>query len=535
MKKVYYNAKVYTGSEKCAEAFAVENGLFTAVGSNEEVFAAAGEDAERVDLGGKFVTPGFIDSHLHVLSYGMGLNTAQLGEHTDSLRGMIDYVKAFAAANPPAPGGWIRGRGWNHDYFTDVHREPTRWDLDEISTEHPVLLTRCCGHVLTVNSKALELLGITGESVSPVGGEIGMENGEPNGLLYDSAMDAAYAACPAPDKETVKELIRLAAGELNACGITSVHSDDYTSTMADWRTVKAAFEELDAAGELTVRVYEQTNICDVDELKAFLAAGNNTGVGSDFFRTGPLKVVEDGSLGARTAFLSAPYADDPHTCGFPIYPREDFEELLDVANTAGMQIAVHAIGDKCLDYALDAVDRALQRCPREDHRHGVVHCQISRPDQLERIAALKMHVYAQSIFLDYDSHIVEARVGSETAASSYAWKTLLDKGVTVSNGTDCPVETPYSLKGIQCAVTRQPLRGDIPPYLPHEAFSVREALDSYTVAGAYGSFEENKKGRIRPGFLADFAILDDSPFAVPTDKIKDIRVLETYLAGKKVF
>lgn len=534
MKTVYYNALVYTGADELAQAFTVEDGVFTAVGSEEEVFSASGE-AERIDLGGKFVCPGFIDSHMHLLSLGTGLGIAQLGEHTDSLRGMIDYVKAFAAANPPAPGEWIRGRGWNHDYFSDTKREPNRYDLDEISTQYPVMLVRCCGHALSLNSKALALLGITAESVSPVGGEIGMENGEPNGLLYDSAMDAAYAALPAPDKESMKAMLRSAMKTLNACGITGVHSDDYSSCDAPWQSVKAAFDELEAAGELTLRIYEQSNFPTLSALKEFIAAGNKTGSGSDYFRTGPLKVVEDGSLGARTAYLSKPYADCPNTCGFPIYPKEEFEALVDYANAAGMQIAVHAIGDACLDYVLDAVDKALEHCPREDHRHGVVHCQISRADQLERIAALKMHVYAQSIFLDYDSHIVASRVGQETAATSYAWKTLLRKGVSVSNGTDCPVETPYPLRGIQCAVTRTPLNADIPPYLPEEAFSVREALDSYTIGSAYAEFAEKKKGRIQAGYFADFAILDQNLFSVPADQLKDVRVLETYLAGKKVF
>ena len=535
MKTVFYNGKVYTGSEVLGEAFLVEDGKFAMVGANDAVRAAAG-DAEAVDLQGRFVCPGFNDSHMHIVSYGTALNTALLADHTESLRDMLECVKAFAAENPPAPGDWIRGRGWNHDYFTDVHRMPNRYDLDEISTDYPILLTRCCGHVLTVNSKALELLGITAESVSPVGGEIGMENGEPDGRLYDAAMELAYDACPAPDKDMLKRMIRLSLKMLNECGITSVHSDDYSSfSHLPWQTVKAAFEELEADGELTVRVYEQSNFTDIAEYKEFLAAGNNTGVGSDLFRTGPLKIVEDGSLGARTAYMSRPYADDPNAIGFPIVPKAEFEELVDCANAAGMQVAVHAIGDKCLDYVLDAVDKALQKNPRADHRHGVVHCQISRGDQLERIAKLGMHVYAQAIFIDYDAHIVEDRVGKELAATSYAWKTLLGKGVSVSNGTDCPVETPYPLKGIQCAVTRTPLKEDIPAYLPEEAFTVKEALDIYTIGGAYASFEEDKKGLIKAGYLADFAVLDQDVFSVPVNAIKDIKVLATYLGGKKVF
>jgi predicted amidohydrolase YtcJ len=199
-----------------------------------------------------------------------------------------------------------------------------------------------------------------------------------------------------------------------------------------------------------------------------------------------------------------------------------------------MQVAVHAIGDGCLDRVLDAIEHALKEHPRNDHRHGIVHCQITRPDQLERIRDLQLHVYAQSVFLDYDNHIVEKRVGKELAATSYSWKTLTDAGVSVSNGSDCPVELPDVMKGIECAVTRRSMDGT-GPYLPAEAFTVREALDSFTVRGAEASFEEDRKGRIAPGYAADFTILDRDPFMTPASQLHTIPVRACYLDGRCVY
>ena len=199
-----------------------------------------------------------------------------------------------------------------------------------------------------------------------------------------------------------------------------------------------------------------------------------------------------------------------------------------------MPVAVHAIGDACLDQVLNAIENAQAAQPRSDPRHGIVHCQITRPDQLERIRRLGLHVYAQSIFLDYDNHIVEQRAGKELASSSYHWKTLLNHGVSVSNGSDCPVELPNVMAGMECAVTRTSLDGT-GPYLPEEAFSVQEALDSFTWRSAEASFEEAYKGKIAPGYLADFTVLDDNPFETEARRIHEIKVIGCYLGGKRVF
>ena len=536
MKTIYYNAKVYTGDMPFAEAFAVEDGKFVFAGSNAQAreIAAAGDC--MTDLGGRFVCPGFTDSHMHIVSYGNSLTTAQLDRHTSGIGDMIAYFRDFAQEHPPKDGGWIVGRGWNQDYFTDISRMPNRWDLDMVSAEYPVLAARCCGHAIAVNSKALDILGVTADTFCPEGGGIGMENGVPNGVFLDNAMDIVYSAIPAPDKDAIKDMIRVSCRALNAFGITACHTDDFASfTGIDWKVVDAAIRELEAAGELSVRIYEQSNFSDIDTLREFCESGHITGVGSDMYKIGPLKLLGDGALGAHTAFLSRPYADDPDNFGLPVFSQETLDLMIGYAHEKGMQCAVHAIGDACLDRVLSAYARALAAHPRSDHRHGIVHCQITRPDQLQKIIDMGLHVYAQTIFIDYDSRIVRQRVGNELAETSYNWKTLMKAGVSVSNGTDCPVESPSALRGIQCAITRKSLDGDGEVYLPHEAFTVQEALDSYTIRSAEASFDENKKGRIRPGMLADFVVLDEDPFRAAPDAIKDITVHATYLGGKKVF
>ncbi len=534
MRTIYYNGSVYTGALPLVQAFVVENGTFLFAGTSREARAMAQEEDSLVDLQGRFVCSGFNDSHMHLLSYGNMLNAAQLAGRTGSLADMIQCLTEHKEKG--SADTWIIGRGWNQDYFTDEHRMPNRFDLDRVSAAMPVCAVRACGHCLVVNSRALKLLGITANSRQPDGGRIGIENGQPDGRFYDNAMDLVYDAIPAPDREEIKAMILASVKALNACGITSCQSDDYIAfRKVSWREVNAAFKELEESGQLTVRVYEQCNFSDVTDLKEFIGSGNKTGTGSHRFRIGPLKMVADGALGARTAYLSRPYADYPSVCGFPLYSQETIDRMVSYANRQGMQAAIHAIGDACLDMVLRAYEKALKEYPREDPRHGIVHCQITRPDQLEEIAELGLHVYAQGIFLDYDSRIVEERAGKELASSSYSWKTLMEKGVSVSNGSDCPVEYPDVLKSIQCTVTRTPLDGCRPPYLSEQGFTIQEALDSYTIHGARASFEEGKKGRIQPGMLADFVILEQNPFETETDKIKDISVLAAYVGGRNVF
>ncbi|MBR4435815.1 MAG: amidohydrolase [Clostridia bacterium] len=531
--KVYYNGKVYTGNGGFAEAFAVEDGSFCSVGTNAAVLEHF-PNTEKVDLCGRFVCAGFNDSHMHLVNYAQALMSAPLMAHTSSLNEVLVCMKRQLELYPPTNGGWLKGRGWNQDYFTDTDRMPNRRDLDEVSEEVPIIITRACGHCCVVNSKALEIAGITKATVSPEGGFVGKTNGEPDGRLYDNAMDLVLDSITPPDREGLKRMIKTACRALNSYGITSAQTDDYcVFRTVPFDEINAAYRELEMERELTVRVSEQCNFTDPKELEAFISEGNITGRGGDMFKIGPLKLLGDGSLGSRTAHLTVQYIGGGGT-GFSLMERAKLFELVDIAHSAGMQIAVHAIGDACLDTVLDAFEEALNRNPRIDHRHGIVHCQITRRDQLQRMTDMRLHIYAQSVFLDYDNHIVNKLVEKELADTSYNWKTLLDGGLYISNGSDCPVEPPDVLKGVECAITRTSLDGT-GPYLPEQAFSVAEALDSFTVSGARASFDENIKGRIKNGQLADFVVLDASPFDVPASNIHLIKVIKTYLGGECVF
>ena len=534
LKTAYFNARVYTGELPIRQAFLVENGHFLRTGDDGEILAALSAEDARVDLKGRFVCAGFNDSHMHLLGYGSMLRSVQLAGCTGSLAEMLDRLRAALRETPPGEGRWLLGRGWNQDLFTDVRRMPDRHDLDAVSAEIPIMLTRACGHCCVVNTKGLRLAGIGPDTAAPEGGAIGFSDGLPDGRIYDNAIELVQRVLPTPGKREIRGMLRAACREVNRRGITSVQTDDYQVFPGiSPEMINEVYREMEEDGELTVRVCEQAQLTDPEELRRFIEAGCTAVPGGGMFRIGPLKILGDGSLGSRTAHLSRPYADNPGTRGFSLIPEERLKEMISFAHAHGMQVAVHAIGDACLDRVLDAVEAALAGYPRADHRHGVIYCQITRPDQLERIRKLGLHVYAQSIFLDYDIHIVEKRAGRELAASSYSWKTLMDGGVSVSNGSDCPVEPPDVMKGIECAVTRTSLDG-CGPYLPGQAFSVQEALDSFTLRGAEASFEEKIKGRIAPGFLADFTVLTENPFGTEPRRLHEIGVTACFLGGRQV-
>ena len=535
MKTIYYNGQVYIGELPLRQAFAVSGGKFLCAGDDADLLGLADEGDRLVNLDGCFVCAGFEDSHMHILDYAQSLQEAQLETHTSSLSEMLAFLQDYLHAHPVREGGWLKGGGWNQDYFTDTDRMPDRHDLDTVSADVPIMITRACKHCCVLNSAALSLTGIDPETPDPDGGRIGRENGQPDGRLYYCAMELLNDVLPVPDRGEIRQSIRLACRELNRRGITSAHSADYCAFRAvPFETVNEAFRELEESGELSVRVYEQAYFTSFEDVQRFVKAGNITGSGTDMFRMGPLKLVADGALGSRTARLSQPYLGDGKNCGLSLFTDDQIDEIVSYAHAHGMQLAVHAIGDACLDQVLDAIDRTLREQPRPDHRHGVIHCQVSRPDQLERIHRMQLHVYAQSIFLDYDNHIVTRVLPPKLAESSYSWKTLLQSGVSVSNGSDCPVEPPDVMKGIECAVTRCSLDGT-GPYLPREAFTVQEALDSFTIRSAEASFDENRKGRIREGFFADFVVLGQNPFSTEPGQLHSIPVVATFLNGRCVY
>ena len=513
--KIFYNCHIF---DQSGDAFVEENGKIIFVGDKEEAFQY---DGEHIDLNGKYVYPGFNDSHMHVVNYGQFLSSVSLYEHTTSLQDVLDTLKENLVE-----GKWLKGRGWNHDYFTDVNRFPTRADLDTVSTTTPIMITRACGHICIANSKAIELANL---KEPQEGDTYDLENG----IFKENAVYLISDACPQPTVEDIKDYVLKAQDKLHEYGITSVHSDDLLSATSNYKDALTALEQLKDENKLTVRIYEQSHFLDASTIQEFIDAGYNTGVGNEYFKIGPLKVLGDGSLGARTAYLSRPYYDNPNTQGIPIYTKEHLYDMFKTAHTQNMQIAIHAIGDGILDWILDIYNDLLVKYPRDDHRHGVVHCQITREDQLKEFERLNLHAYIQSIFIDYDNHIVEQRVIPETAQTSYNFKTLYDIA-HCSNGSDCPVEYPDVLKGIQLAMTRTSIDGT-GPYLKEQALSAKEAIYTFTKNGAFGSFEEDVKGMIKEGMYCDFTVLDSEIENTDVNAIKDIKVLETYVAGNCVY
>ncbi|MBR3928711.1 MAG: amidohydrolase [Clostridia bacterium] len=537
MREIFINGRVFTGSEALESAFIVENGVFAYVGNTEDALSKKQAGDTVTDLGGKFVTPGFIDSHMHIINYGHALEICDLIEATGSIDEVVDALIAFKDEKKIPDGEWITGRGFNQDCFSGAKELPTRHDLDRVSKTHPISITRSCGHCLSVNTKALEMLKIDGTLPQPYGGQFDLdENGYPTGVFRDAAMDMIQSNFKTHTKADFKRMIERVVKVLNSWGITGAHSDDFcVFDKMNYEDVVSAYKELENEGKLTVRINEQSQFVNPEDLKGFLSKGYKTGVGTDLFKIGPLKLLGDGSVGARTAFLTGEYADQPGEKGLAIFTQAQLDELIEIAHLGDMQIAVHCIGDGVLDMVLSSYERAFALAPERDHRSGIVHVQLTRKDQLQKMSDMHLHAYAQTAFLDYDAYIVESRVGKALASTSYAFHTLKTLGCHVSNGTDCPVEIPNPLRGIQCAVTRMPLKEDIPPYNPHECMSVSEALNSYTAEGAYASFDENRKGTIREGLLADFAILDGNPFEVETKNIHKIKALKTYLGGKIVY
>ncbi len=530
-RTLYYNGRVYTGELPLSSAFMVEDGRFTDVWDSDPEIR--NPETEAVDLKGAFVCAGFNDSHMHLLNYGKFLSGADLYGHTGSLAELKRYLREYLDSRDWPEGRWLLGRGWNQDYFSDTDRMPDRHDLDEVSGTVPIMITRTCGHCCVLNTAALRAARITAESKAPEGGRIGVNDGKPDGRLYENALDMASSSVPVPDADEIKEMLKAAAAKVNSYGITSVQTDDYRVFPGlDPFTVNRAYEELIASGELTVRACEQCNFEKPEDLRRFIDRGGFGVSAGDFFRAGPLKILGDGSLGSRTARLSVPYPGTDEK-GMLIYTDAEMKEFICLAAAEGRNAVVHAIGDGCLDQVLDAFEYARREYPG-DRRDGIVHCQASRADQLDRMAELGLGAYAQSVFLDYDNHIVEELLPQETAATSYSWKTLLDRGVNVSNGSDCPVEYPDVMKGIQCAVTRTSVDGT-GPYLPDQAFSVKEALDSFTSGSAYAEGMERVKGRIVPGYLADFTALSEDPFEADPYRIREIRILGTWTGGIKVY
>lgn len=512
MIKAIINANIY-GSEFHNIVFDEKSIIY--IGNDISKFQVD----ETIDACKMSVYPGFYDSHMHLLGFGFYLANLDLKD----CKNFDDIKKILLTRVNDDKYPWIIARGFNEDKLEEK-RIITKQELDEICDSKPICLTRCCGHIMVCNTKALQRSGMEND-VEADGYVVNINSG----IVKENAIEDVKMAWPLADVKTISEYILLACKKCNEYGITAVGSDDFISITSEYDEVLEAFEKLAFQQKLTVRVNEQAHFNTIEDFQRFLHDGYTYDVGNDYFRIGPLKLIMDGSLGARTAYLSKNYADEPNTNGFNCLSPKELEAYMTLAQYYNMPFAIHVIGDKALDMVLDTYDKI--KIENNILPNGLVHVQITRKDQLKRIIDNKLHCYIQSIFIDYDGTILKQRVG-DLAKNSYAFKTLYEN-TNVSNGSDCPVEMPDVIKGIDKAVNRKDVNGNL--VNEDEALSVKQAIDSFTINGYKISLEDGDKGKIAVGYKPDLVILDQDLENIPKDKIIDTKVIMTIFDGEVVY
>lgn len=539
MRNIYVNGDVYTMDErnKRAEAIVTDGNLILYAGSNEGARGFQCEGCQIKDLKGRLVVPGFNDSHMHLLSYGASIGTRlNLGD-CRSFEEMIVRGKAYLSKCSLPDSAWIMGRGWNQENFTDVQKIPDRYDLDRISAKYPLYFIRSCNTVACVNSKVLEIMGLSRQSELPEGCKV-FDDGTPNGIFEGrGAVDMLYSYIPEVSVAEIKYMIELAVADALSKGLTSCQTDDFeTFRGRGYDRILKAYDELKREGRLKLRIYEQCRLNRYEDIISFLESDFNTGQGDNIFKIGPVKIIADGGLTYRTAYLNEPYADDETTCGETNYSQEQIDTIAQMAAEKDMQMAAHCIGDKSMDMVLDAYEKAYGREYLPQSRCALIHCQITSDDNLKRMKDMEIIAEIQPVFINYDWHIAKKRVGQERLLRSYCWKRMFDEGILAAFGTDCPVEDLKPVDTIYSAVTRKDLSG-CPDggWLPEQRMDVYDAIYCYTVNSAYASFEENIKGTIESGKLADFVVFEDNLFYMDPDKIKDARVHMTVFDGEQVY
>ncbi len=516
------NKFVYAGTEDGAKKFMESNG----------------EAYKVVDLKGRLVIPGLNDSHMHFIHYAKSLRSVNLFG-TKSIGEIKERMLERINKREPGDKTWLEGEGWNHDYFVDEKRFPTKFDLDEISKDIPLLVMRACFHIGTLNTAGMNAIGLNKETAHQYGNLVGLlPDGEPDGTIKESLLDDIKAKISSLNLEILKDIIDVAQYKAFAQGLTSVQSDDvgYTPNY-DYDLLFQAFHELEEEGKLHIRIGEQCLLFKKPIMEGFFSKGYKYGFGTDKYRVNCVKILTDGSLGARSALLRNTYADDDSTKGIKMYSQEELDEIVNYSHSQSCPVALHAIGDGAIEMCLDSIEKAQKAYPEIHLRHGIVHCQITDYTLLDRFRELDVLAFIQPIFIDYDMNIVSDRVGEELAKTSYAWKTMIDKGIHASFGTDCPVESFNTMPNIYSAVARKNINGENKQvYLPNEKMSMHEAIYAYTFEGAYASGEENLKGTISAGKLADFIVLDKDLFNLCCDEeILDTHVVETYVDGQLVY
>ena len=538
MKKILYNAKVYVEQNVFEEAVLVKDGYIEDVGSNEEILALKDEETELTDCMGKTLIPGLNDSHLHFMQFGETLNQVNI-EDVTSIDEMVKRCQDFLAEHPEKCKDGMHAIGWNQDYFTDSNRLPDRHDLDKISTEIPIVLERVCGHIVSSNTKAIEMLGIDGNSPQFPDGEflIG-EDGYPNGIYTANACNIVKAIIPDFSMEERREILLETMKYGVSHGLTSVQSNDVGTTFMDGPAAFKMFHEVYDSGEALLRYRHQVCFNDFNAFEKYLEEGEFAKGSYDndgWLTLGPLKLFKDGSLGARTALMKNGYAGDRSNHGLEWIKSEEMDNYCQLAKKYGLQVVTHVIGDAAVEKTMDSYEKAFVDGENK-LRHTLIHCQITDKALLDRIAEKGILVAAQPVFLDYDMNIVEDLCGKELASTSYAWGTLCRKGAHVSYGTDCPVESCNPFPNIYMAVTRKDKNGNPDGgFYPEECVTVQDAVDAYTIGSAYMEFAEEYKGRIKKGYYADMVLLEKDIFTIDPMEIKDLLPVMTMVGGKIVY
>jgi predicted amidohydrolase YtcJ len=530
---VAVNGKLWTVNPRQpeVEALAVWRGRIVAVGSDAEIRRLIGPRTRVLDLAGKRAVPGFYDSHVHMLGGGQGLARVQLKDAKDA----AEFGRRLREFDQKLPRDrWLLGGDWDHDR-TFGGTLPTAELVDTYVPDRPVFLRRYDGHMALVNTKVLKLAGITAKTPDPPGGEIFRKPGtnEPTGILRDNAMGLVSHLLPPPSDEEIAEAIRAALDEARKVGVTSVQDMD-GSAPATRRRLLRLYQQLARADRLTVRVGLRWPLAD---WQALAELGVQEGLGTEWVKVGGLKGFIDGSLGSSTAKMREPYLHEPKNTGVYVTPPGRMQEYVRQADQAGLNVAVHAIGDEGNATMLDIFAAVAAANGPRDRRFRIEHAQHLRPEDFRRFAELGVIASMQPYHIIDDGRWAEGRIGAKRCATSYACRSFLDAKVKVAFGSDWPVAPLNPLLGIDAAVNRRTLDGKHPQgWFPEQKITVPEAVEAYTLTSAYAAFEEKDKGSLEPGKLADFVVLSRDIFdPAERDRIAEAAVLVTVVGGRVVY
>jgi hypothetical protein len=524
---IFVGGRVHTvnAGDEVAQALAVAGDRILAVGRDAEVRALAGPGCRVVELGGRSLLPGFVDAHAHLASLGLAMSAIDCkAPGMQSIAALQAAVAERARRRPP--GTWIRGRGYDQSRLAE-RRHPNRLDWDAAAPDHPVLFTRTCGHIASVNSRALALAGITDATPDPPGGRYDRADGRNLGVAYETAQTPLQvAATPAP--EEFRQAILQAGQACLAAGTTSLHDAG--------GLLGPAFgpcQELVASGRLPLRLYVFATVNSLGHpLLPLLDTGLRTGFGDDRLRLGAFKVMTDGSSSGPTAATREPYASDCADSGILYWSQEELDALLGRAHRLGFQCTVHAVGDRAIEQTLAALARAQREHPRQGLRHRIEHCGICPPDLQERVAAQGVVPAMQpAFFWEFGDGYIR-HYGRERADVMFPARSLLAWGVPVAGSSDAPVTRQAPLFGIQQALTRATMDGQVCG--PAERVTLPQAIRMHTLHGAHAAFEEHERGSLEPGKLADLVLLGEDLARVPAEQIAQVPVVMTVVGGRVV-